>query len=99
VPFPYNIIVGRETAVPCPLYHSDATGFDINPSPRLPAGLFHSHQKTQMMGRWGRGGWGFSLVAGMTEKLKNSSLWGFWLFSPSPPLLISPSPRLPINRE
>jgi hypothetical protein len=29
VPFPYNIIFGRETALPCPLYHSDATGFDI----------------------------------------------------------------------
>jgi hypothetical protein len=26
VPFPYNIIVGRETALPCPLYHSDADG-------------------------------------------------------------------------
>ena len=29
VPCPYNIIFGRETALPCPLYHSDATGFDI----------------------------------------------------------------------
>ena len=29
MPFPYNIIFGRDTALPCPLYHSDATGFDI----------------------------------------------------------------------
>ena len=29
MPCPYNIIFGRDTAVPCPLYHSDATGFDM----------------------------------------------------------------------
>ncbi len=29
MPCPYNIIFGRETALPCPLYHSDATGFDM----------------------------------------------------------------------
>jgi hypothetical protein len=29
VPLDYNIIVGRETAVPCPLYHSDPIGFDM----------------------------------------------------------------------
>ncbi|MEG4441418.1 hypothetical protein QUB47_13560 [Microcoleus sp. AT9_B5] len=29
VPSPYNIILGRETALPSPLYHSDAGGFDM----------------------------------------------------------------------
>jgi hypothetical protein len=29
VPCPYNIIFGRETAVPSPLYHSGVTGIDI----------------------------------------------------------------------
>jgi hypothetical protein len=36
---------------------------------------------------------------GMTEKLKNSSLWGFGLFYASPPLLLSPSLHHAINRE
>lgn len=30
--FPYNVILGRETALPSPLYHSDANGFAIIPS-------------------------------------------------------------------
>jgi hypothetical protein len=29
MPCPYNIILGRETALPCPLDHSGVTGFDI----------------------------------------------------------------------
>jgi hypothetical protein len=33
VPFPYNVILGRDTAVPCPdfgnINNSDTTGFDI----------------------------------------------------------------------
>ena len=29
MPCPYNIIFGRDTALPCPLYHSGATGIDI----------------------------------------------------------------------
>ncbi len=29
MPYPYNIIFGRETALPFPLYYSDATGYDI----------------------------------------------------------------------
>jgi|GEM_PF-5413886 len=29
MPCPYNIILGRETAVPSPLYHSGVTGIDI----------------------------------------------------------------------
>ena len=29
MPFPYNIILRRETALPCPLYHSGATGFHM----------------------------------------------------------------------
>ena len=29
MPCPYNIIFGRETAVPSPRYHSDATGNDM----------------------------------------------------------------------
>ncbi len=29
MPFPYNITVGRDTALPSPLYHSGATGINI----------------------------------------------------------------------
>ena len=29
MPCPYSIILGRDTALPSPLYHSGATGFDI----------------------------------------------------------------------
>jgi hypothetical protein len=29
MPCPYNIILGRDTALPSPLYHSGATGIDI----------------------------------------------------------------------
>jgi hypothetical protein len=29
VPCPYNIILGRDTALPSPLYHSGVTGIDI----------------------------------------------------------------------
>jgi hypothetical protein len=32
MPFPYNIIFGRDTAVPCPLYHSGVTGIDMKPN-------------------------------------------------------------------
>ena len=29
MPCPYNIILGRDTALPSPLYHSGVTGIDI----------------------------------------------------------------------
>ncbi len=29
MPCPYNMIWGRETALPCPDYHSGVTGIDI----------------------------------------------------------------------
>jgi hypothetical protein len=29
MPFPYNIIFGRDTALPCPLYHSGVTEINI----------------------------------------------------------------------
>jgi hypothetical protein len=29
VPCPYNVILGRDTALPSPLYHSGITGIDI----------------------------------------------------------------------
>ncbi len=29
MPCPYKIILGRETALPCPLYYSGATGIDM----------------------------------------------------------------------
>ena len=32
MPCPYNIILGRDTALPSPLYHSGATGIDIIPT-------------------------------------------------------------------
>ena len=40
VPFPYNVILGRETALPSPdcgnINNSDATGFDMkNQNPKL----------------------------------------------------------------
>ncbi len=31
MPCPYKIIVGRETALPSPLYHSGSTVIDISP--------------------------------------------------------------------
>ena len=42
VPCPYNIIFGRDTARPSPLYHSGATGIDIktNPKHTAPLNLF-----------------------------------------------------------
>ncbi len=30
MPFPYNIILGRETALPWTQYHSNPAGIDIN---------------------------------------------------------------------
>jgi hypothetical protein len=32
VPCPYNVILGRETALPSPLYHSGVTEIDISPN-------------------------------------------------------------------
>ncbi len=29
MPSPYNVIFGRDTALPSPLYHSGATGIDL----------------------------------------------------------------------
>jgi hypothetical protein len=34
MPCPYNIILGRETALPCPLYHCGVTGIDITSGKR-----------------------------------------------------------------
>ncbi len=30
MPFPYNLILGRDTALPSPLYHSGVTGIEIS---------------------------------------------------------------------
>jgi hypothetical protein len=35
VPCPYNAILGKDTALPSPLYHSDVTGIEIT-GPRVP---------------------------------------------------------------
>jgi hypothetical protein len=36
VPCPYNVILGRDTALPSPLYHSGVTGNDMIPNSQFP---------------------------------------------------------------
>jgi hypothetical protein len=40
MPCPYNIIFGRDTALPSPLYHSGAAGIDITHCPIAKTGFF-----------------------------------------------------------
>ncbi len=54
MPCPYNIILGRETALPSPLYHSGVTGIDLKSGnhgepPQPPQGGIPTEMKVDLI--------------------------------------------------